>query len=117
MSTGLKILPLGAGSMGSRRPRDLTLMMACPQAPTRRCGTLAERSEAGYAAERGAFVAAIRGGRPREHGRADDGQVLATLAAAKRRRSRSAGQRFSPIKNPRVSSGRPVRDGARQNHP
>ena len=72
MSTGLKILPLGAGSMGSRRPRDLTLMMACPQAPTRRCGTLAERSEAGYAAERGAFVAAIRGGRPREHGRADE---------------------------------------------
>lgn len=111
MSTGLKILQLGAGSMGSRRLRDLTVTMACPQdhrrgiavgtegaltwdmnrgeivltgpqADTRQCGTLAETIEAGYAAEMGAFVDAIQGGKPWEHSYADYQQVLATLAAA-----------------------------------
>jgi predicted dehydrogenase len=111
MSTGLKILQLGAGSMGSRRLRDLTVTMACPQdhqrgiavgtegaltwdmnrgeivltgpqADTRQCGILAETIEAGYAAEIGAFVDAIQGGKPWEHSYADYQQVLATLAAA-----------------------------------
>jgi len=53
-----------------------------PAAATHRCGTLAQTIEAGYAAEIGAFVDAIQGGKPWEHSYAEYQQVLATLAAA-----------------------------------